>query len=329
MLAGVQILPHEARVKVGESVSLQVMVCERINEEDPDTHVVFVGLVEACKPSPLDALASGHWAVNGQEGGGPTSGTVVASTDHTSGIGTYTAPATKPAANSVSVSVQYEAPFDPTFQLLVATVTIEDQPGCEWLRSVDSLSADVSFDAFTFNSAGEFDSYTGNHAGRLIGTLTKVTGTGLPFDEWVTYFSPLTGKSVSINDTHNHFYPGEEYTETLLGNGSPHDGLDAPSLVSLKVNYDSCTYDLFASYTVDALATRDSSTSSKPIGIGGLYIYGQTFLPGQADAGSIQGEGAINAIFDTTRTGYVPLQLDTSWSLTGQTTAHWILSVSP
>ena len=38
---------------------------------------------------------------------------------------------------------------------------------------------------------------------------------------------------------------------------------------------------------------------------------------------------ALNAIIDTKQAGYAPGQMDPAWSLTGQTTAHWAITVSP
>jgi hypothetical protein len=331
MVAGAQIIPNKATVRVGQSLALQVMSCEQAEYEDLEGEFDVPTVGYDCMTSPLDSFSTGHWAVNGVEGGGGRFGTVVPDAER--GKATYTAPATKPEPNLVSVSAQHRFPFEDTLQLLVATIAIEDEPpGCEGLRSVERFDADVSFDAFDFTATAEYHTHSGQHAGRLIGSLSKID-TGPTLGLWVTYLSPLKGGQVSISDSYRYDPPSDQgYTGTVTGSGAPHDGLDAPSFVALTVHYDTCTFDLIASYTIDATIVHDGSARSSLMGIGGMGIYGQAISAEQAAANALQGSLAINAVdnIEQNRTGYAPFkEAALERSLTGATTARWTITPAP
>lgn len=330
-VAGAQLFPSQATVQVGQTLQLQVVDCQREDYEDPDSGIVIPGVWNTCQVSPLDAYASSHWAVNGVEGGGGAVGTVIAQADPWAGKATYTAPATKPTPNVVSVSVQHSLPFH-GFQLLVANITIEDAASsCNGFRMMNEFAADVSFDAFTMSGSGEHRTYSGAHSGRIVGTLSKIN-TGPSVDLWMTYFNPITGGQVSINDTHVYTPPsGDGYTETTVGGGAPHDGFDVPSFIALKVYYDTCTFDLWASYSVDGTVTHNGSGASSVIGVGGLYLYGQAIPPGQD--GSLQGSlpviARVNSGNNIDYTGYVPGGTYLFTALEGGTTARWTITPPP
>lgn len=330
-VAGAQLLPGQATVQVGQSLQLQVVDCQQDDYEDPESGIVVPGVWFSCRSSPLDAYTSDRWAVNGAEGGGGQVGTVVADTDRWTGKATYTAPATKPTPNLVSVSVQHKMPHHDQ-QLLVANLTIEDgQRSCNGFRLMDRFTADLSFDAFDMSGSAEHRTYGGAHSGRIVGTLAKAD-TGPNVDFWMTWLNPLTGGQVSINDTHTYTPPAAEgYTETAVGSGAPHDTMDAPSFIGLRIHYDTCTFDLFASYAVNGTVTRNGAASTRAIGVGGLYIYGQAIPPGQD--GSLQGSLAVIARINkgdsSSHTGYVPGATNLLTTLEGGTTARWSIAPTP
>jgi hypothetical protein len=320
MVAEAQLMPHTARVQVGQPLQLQVMHCERYEEE------LFIDLIAYCDPSPLDAYSSSHWAVNGVEGGGAQFGSIVADADRWSGKATFTAPATKPTPNVVSVSVQHALGPDPAFQLLVSNITIVEELSCQSLRTVERLDAALAFDEFGFSASRESHSYTGRHSGLLEGTLVKALpdGAQLPFDVWFTYLEPLHGGHVSIADRHVFTPPsGDGFVETLSGSGDPHDAMDVPSFISLKVNYETCTYDLFGSFVVDGTFTHDGNSTTGPIGIGAVYLFNQSMLPEQASIGLIEGYRDVSVITDNRHTGYLPREISSDWQTTGSTRAYW------
>jgi hypothetical protein len=326
MVAGVQLLPHSATVQVGQSLELLVLHCEQEEDESEDELVIPIVGYE-CAPSPLNSFSSSNWSVNGATGGGGQFGTIVANADRWSGKATYTAPTVKPTNNVVSVSAQHEL-LD-GFQLLVANITIEDAPpSCAGLQTIQRFNAELSFDSFGFTATAIDHSHTGTHAGRLMGTLQKLE-TGPTFGFWITYLTPLTGGQVSINDSYEYTPPsGDGYTGTINGSGAPHDNINLPSFIGLKVNYATCTFDLFGSFIVAGTVVHDGNVSNNPIGVGGLYLFAQPILLQQGSNHTLQGSLAISAINNVTHTGYAPLQITaTEWTMTGNTTARW--SITP
>jgi hypothetical protein len=98
-LLGLQLQPGEATVKVGKSVELRVVSCERVDEGDG-----LVTLVGTCKENNRVFNRSSEWSVNGTRGGSATMGRVTVG----AGMATYTAPLQKPpeTANPVMVSTK-------------------------------------------------------------------------------------------------------------------------------------------------------------------------------------------------------------------------------
>jgi hypothetical protein len=323
MVTGVQLLPKSARVRTGDSLELLVVHCETEEPEPTDDELVVPLVVHECLPSPLNALASRNWSVNGAVGGSAKFGAIVANADRTSGKATYTAPGTKPTQNVVAVSAQHQL-LD-GLELLVANITIDDQlVACADLKNVQKFNAELSFDEFGFTATAEDWRHTGTHAGRLVGTLQKVE-TGPTFGFWITYLSPLSGGHVYANDAYAYTPPsGDGYSGTFNANGAPHDDIRIPSFIGLKVNYDTCTFDLFGSFIADGTTSRDGAVSNGTFGIGGLYLFEQPIRIEQASSLILQGTLGVSARDDIEHTGYSPLQpVHTQWTITGSTTARW------
>lgn len=287
-----------------------------------------------CQARPATSFLTSGWSVNGVEGGGGQFGTVVGDADRWTGRATYTAPTSKPERNTVSVSAQHRPLGDDTGQtLLVANITIVDgAPDCRQLRSMETLDAELSFDEFSFTATSPDSEHTGYHAGRIMGTLRKsVSSEALPFDLWITNLDSLQGLRVVIEDTHVYAPPNREgYTETFNGTGRPHEGQDGPSFIGLKVNYDTCTFDLFGSFTVRGMYARNGESREGVIGVGGLYLRNQTIPPEQIGSGFLQGSLPIGLINDVDRTGYFPYEVigGSGRTLRGNTTARWRITAS-
>ncbi|BDP43978.1 hypothetical protein DAETH_39470 (plasmid) [Deinococcus aetherius] len=132
MLAGLQLLPHQAKVRVGQIVNLSVVDCTDGTELDPDALTVPMpgGDNYECAPAAI-AFTAKNWSVNGAAGGNSSLGTVASG--GISGTGVYTAPARKPAQNPVAVSTQVTDLYGQTFTL-VSNVTVED--GQAWQGTV-------------------------------------------------------------------------------------------------------------------------------------------------------------------------------------------------
>ncbi|HTE40198.1 MAG TPA: hypothetical protein VK629_05180 [Steroidobacteraceae bacterium] len=323
MVTGVQLLPKQARVRTGDSLELLVVHCESELVDDGDDDLIIPLVIHECKPSPLNALASRNWSVNGAVGGSGRFGTIVANTDRTSGKAVFTAPATKPTPSVVSVSAQHEL-LD-GLELLVSNITIDDQlVDCAALKNVQRFNAELSFDEFSFNATAEDLRHTGTHAGMLRGNLQRVH-VGPDFGLWFTYQSPLTGGHVYINDAYEFTPPsGDGYSGTINAHGTPHDDIHLPSFIGLKVDFATCTFDLFGSFIADGTSSREGVVSNNTFGIGGLYLFGQPITIEQGASLLLHGSLAVNARDDIQQTGYSPLEpVATQWEISGGTTARW------
>lgn len=100
------------------------------------------------------------------------------------------------------------------------------------------------------------------------------------------------------------------------------------SFVSLKLDYSTCKFDLFASFTVVGTLTHNGESVEQPIGMGGLYLYGQSIPLEQLGTDSLDGHVKVQVSTDTEVTGYVPYQdVATTWQMSGETWARW--SIAP
>lgn len=121
-VSGLQLLPGNASVRVGETVRLGVRYCTWTKEsEDVLCPLGQPCKINACEEARLTGVTAKDWAVNGAAGGSDKTGRVVG--DGTGG--TFTAPSKAPSPATVAVSVSAivgsKAPTK-----LVSNVTITD-----------------------------------------------------------------------------------------------------------------------------------------------------------------------------------------------------------
>lgn len=329
LVTGVQILPHSATVHTGDTLQLRVVSCEP-DDVDPidENGDLNPPPLPECKPSPLQAYETSAWSVNGVEGGTFGFGIVTPDSDPWSGLATYTAPVTKPQPNTVSVSAKNTlADGSPgEVRLLVANITIEDDvvdepAACDTQLLAQRLRVDVSFDAFGFTQSGAGAIYNGHQSGRLVSMLTQYQP-----DAWATCLydgrpcSPLTGQ-VSVNDT----IQADDDTTTIVGSGLPHDAMVMGSYIGLTLHRESCTFDLIATFRVDATFTSGNDVDEGQWG-GVLVLMDQPIATGTGTPGGAQGSRVINVVKDTQRTGYVVLESGLFDTFQGSTTARWTVA---
>ncbi len=121
LLQGLQLLPKDAKVLVGESVTLTVNNCALV-----DTGDEVISLRALCEPEEL-LLRTADWSVNGKVGGTTTVGTV---TGRETGVGTFEAPMKKPSPSLVTVSTVFTASGRKGVKgLLVSNITVVDVKG--------------------------------------------------------------------------------------------------------------------------------------------------------------------------------------------------------
>ncbi len=116
LMSGVQLSPQSATVKPGETVSLSVVVCERVQPDD-----LLTPLIAQCQPSTVIRNLARNWSVNGSSGGNASVGTVSVQEDRAA---LYTAPATAPQSNPVAVSAEY-AELQGELVMLVANIRVQ------------------------------------------------------------------------------------------------------------------------------------------------------------------------------------------------------------
>ncbi len=145
LVTGALLSPQSATIKPGETVSLSVVICERVQSDD-----LLAPLVAECRPSEVIGNLVKNWSVNGTPGGDGTVGTVAVQDDRRA---IYTAPATAPQPSSVAVSAEYTT-LEGALVLLISN--IEVQTG---LCTPPSLAEPCRFDLIEFN--GEALPYEG------------------------------------------------------------------------------------------------------------------------------------------------------------------------
>jgi hypothetical protein len=99
LVTGTLLSPQAATVRPSETVSLTVVVCERVADDD-----LLAPLVAECRTSEVFRNLVRNWSVNGTPGGDGNVGTVAVQEDRSA---LYTAPAVAPNANPVAVSAEY------------------------------------------------------------------------------------------------------------------------------------------------------------------------------------------------------------------------------
>ena len=325
---GVQLRPGAARVKTDGGVTLQVQYCEQ-EEEDG-----IVSLLSYCTASPLHAFSAKHWSVNGVEGGGADTGIIAPDADVSTGKAYFKAPHYVPGVNPVAVSVEvtdFDHPNDLT--LLVSHVTIEQTLLCDSLKQVNTLNADILFNYFEWSASTAEESYDGHQFGHIASTLVNQIPVGgrdeSPIGYWTSQGQPHSGY-VSVDDTYVVHYPdGSSSTSRAQGGDNPYSAMDAPSYISLIVDYKTCVYQLVAAYVVGGTVTVDGVSANKPIGVGGIY-YSET-LPAEAiDTGTLERDVLLPAQYDpdTKINGYYPAGQNGELRAGGSTQGHWTITVA-
>jgi len=117
LVTGALLSPRSATVKVGETVPLTVVVCERVQ---PDDDLLAV-LAAECRTSEVIRNLVRNWSVNGTPGGDGNIGTVSVLEDRSA---LYTAPAQPPQPNTVAVSAEYTT-LQGGLVLLVSNISVQ------------------------------------------------------------------------------------------------------------------------------------------------------------------------------------------------------------
>lgn len=194
---------------------------------------------------------------------------------------------------------------------------------------MERFRGEVSFDAFSFSQSGPHRQYQGSHSGRLVGTLKKIlSGTsGAGFDLWMTTHNPVSGH-FSMNDTHVHNPPdGAVYTASFNASGSPYDGPDVASYIMLKLNHESCTFDLITMFVIQGEGTQNGVVNPNAMDGSGITLFNMPLSSGSfSDPRTLQGSLAIDVVADSDQTGYVPPDSYVFTSRQGGTTVHWTLT---
>jgi hypothetical protein len=128
-IPGSQLSPDLATVKVGQTIPLELVICDDLapGETNPLGFPVLV-----CDKSYAVARLAKNWAVNSVVGGNAAAGTV---TSAAPGEAVYTAPSKKPAQNPVAVSVQYTTLEGQQQVTLLSHITVEE-PTRQWRGTV-------------------------------------------------------------------------------------------------------------------------------------------------------------------------------------------------
>lgn len=140
LVTGTLLSPQEATVQPGESVTLNVVVCERVTGDDQLTP-----LVAECRTSEVFRNLVRNWSVNGTPGGDASVGTVTVQEDRSA---LYTAPAVAPPANPIAVSAEYTT-LDGGLVTLISNIRIQSG-----LCTPPNAFEPCRFDLVEFNGEG-------------------------------------------------------------------------------------------------------------------------------------------------------------------------------
>lgn len=339
MFAGVQLRPPKATVHVGQTVQLQLMSCEQVQED------VLTSILHKCQDfDPADRTV--FWSVNGVLGGGGQIGTVkgLDSTNLTNDA-VYTAPAHVPNGESMVVAVSAEL-FDPQHPsdyqiIMVSNVTVEDElaRSCEWLRTVDELDFDIAFDPVNYTSTDGYASHLGKHGGRVTGRLKKQSQVE-QLAWWTAELETVQG-SVSIDDVfQNHLIKettqgsGQAYSSAVTGGPNP-DGVNSAAM--LYVDYTNCTYILNSAYGVMATVTDYDLTGdhppeavTKPVRVGGLGFESLPLYSTYSVLRSIHVErtAAVVQTLEPGSSGYAPEHYSGTIQPGGEVSVRWTIKPS-
>lgn len=140
LVTGTLLSPQEATVQPGETVTLNVVVCERVTGDDQLTP-----LVAECRTSEVFRNLVRNWSVNGTPGGDASVGAVTVQEDRSA---LYTAPAVAPPASPVAVSAEYTT-LDGGLVTLISNIRIQSG-----LCTPPNAFEPCRFDLVEFNGEG-------------------------------------------------------------------------------------------------------------------------------------------------------------------------------
>jgi hypothetical protein len=334
---GIQLSPKVATINVNESIELQLTRCEFEVLTEEGEPVPILSLQGRCDIAPLEALTAEHWSVNGVEGGNGDVGDILPDTDLSSGKAVYTAPEFSPAANPVAISVQTWDIDDPDDVVtLVSNISIVQTLRCVSMRSADELDFDVSFEQFDWTASGGDQysgaTYEGHESGQLIGKMQNIVPNderiNLNYGIWNSQLLPHQG-TVSVNDTAQTIYEDYTTTQTVKGSGAPYVDIQGPSYVYLLVNYDTCEYQLVASFTTLGTVTDEVELDNVPVPAGAIYYKG-LLTEANIDNAILTQDLSLPAKFDPDfdGNGYYPPGQDTLIRASGDASVHWSISLS-
>jgi hypothetical protein len=334
---GIQLMPHTAIINVNESVELQLQRCEFEVLTEEGELVPILSLQGHCDIAPLEAFTADHWSANGIEGGDGDVGAILPDNDLSSGKAVYTAPEFSPAANPVAVSVQvWDIDNPEDVVTLVSNISIVQTLRCVSLRTAEELDFDVSFEQFDWTASGgdQFSgaTYEGHESGQLIGKMQNIVPSderiNLNYGIWNSQLLPHQG-TVSVNDTEQTIYDDYITTKTVKGSGAPYVGLQGPSYAVLLVNYDTCEYQLVASFTTLGTVTDEVELENVPVPAGAIY-YNGLLSEENIDNGILIRDISLPAKFDLDFDGngfYPPGQNDLIRA-NGNASVHWSIALS-
>ncbi|PZR05554.1 MAG: hypothetical protein DI536_32070 [Archangium gephyra] len=302
MLYGWQLRPPKANVELKKTVELSVRYCHSVpppsDENEP------VGLVTDCQDDEGLAPLLANWSVNGVTGGNGTTGTV----EGGSPDAVYTAPATRPSPNTVSVSVEFNPPARGKV-LLNSNITIggRDLPR----RYVGNITLRISGltwggdSIVTYEAGGQITYEQGAQAGKYKstgGTYTSVkvdmespqctcTGTGT---------GPVKmGLDMEVPPTGDLLYEFETAA----------DAFDITLSCTPKNPQNNCSSATFPSYAQNNLVP----STNDPEYFAGLPGATMTVNSGSTDPYSLSGNSSLTLVQpDNTMVNSV------TWSFTGE-----------
>jgi hypothetical protein len=239
-------------VAIEDSLDLKIIRCPWV-ADSADAETLHI---DQCKADAAQLGETRDWAVNGVVGGSTPSGTIAPISDAADPLAIkalFHAPTRVPSTNPVAVSVDYQesAPGAPQLKLVSNLTIIEDDP-CNWLHSATTLNYEIEM-AYTFAGAGPLGVLSLDQRGTIIGEMTQQFDGNL----YGVWRGLSTRGHAAVNDQHTY----GTTTSQLTGNGVPTSGQGIDdnqlSLVTVVVDYTSCTYSIAGQVAVIASAGAD------------------------------------------------------------------------
>lgn len=272
LVAGLQLHPGQAVVETGDRLPLQIRRCRTVNVSNDDAQIPLAAC-EVVGSAGFDGFA---WAANGVAGGDAAQGRVMKPDEFLyPGIAAFVAPAAVPAANPVAVSARYSDPAFGTPITLVSNVrVVGTSSGCDWLRHVEAMDAEVEANYSWSGFNGPFDTQI-THSASIGGRLVRRPGVG----HIVHWQGPLASGQVTVNESRQLGSGSAAVLETETGSGAPFLG-DAPatapaSLATVSVDLLRCKVWIGVHFEVDSQRFTMGLPSATPSQGGGGFAIGE------------------------------------------------------